>query len=406
KAPKNTLVEFPNFKDTLKKNIEIIHNFEPIITEDGDYNLYNKKLLITSFDTGYYAIPSINLQLIKNQDTVLAPTNETYFYVTPYILLDTIPVDTIYSSANAFVVRGHNGFKKEIEQSIPDSLKQNLVADTLAMVKQYAKEQFIQMFSSQLTQATTMYDQDQILKIAEAPEHSLFLVDKAGILAEFVVLGSLDTLFVNEFDQVQIGQPLYTVFRIKDINEDLYNTPFSFIEIWYSVKNFFAKYWWLILIILLVAAAIVYYFKYYKKGEKPIIFKAKPREPAHSIALRKLEKIRNEKIWIKGHIKEYYVQVTDVIREYIENRFEINAMEMTTREIMTSFSDTEYLNTDDTQKLSQMLDLADAVKFAKYQPLQNENDLTLNNSISFVENTKDENIETEDETLNKKNKLN
>ncbi|MDR2010966.1 MAG: hypothetical protein LBQ22_10855 [Bacteroidales bacterium] len=397
KTPKNVQALFPDFKDTLKKNVEIIYNFDVQTTENENYNLYNKRLFITSFDTGNYVIPPIYVGLIKEHDTIFSFTDELNLYVKPYILLDTIPIDTIYASVNGFVVRGHDGFKKEIEKAIPDSIKRKFTTDTLEMAKQYVKEQYFQLFSSKVTQSTTMYDQDQIQKIAEAPEHSLFLVDKSGILSEYVVPGSMDTIFVHEYDQVQAGQPLYTVFRIKDINEDLYDTPFNMAEFLYVLKKFFTKYWWIIIIALLLAAGLIYYFLFYKKDKKPAIFRAKPKEPAHLTALRELEKIRKEKIWAKGLIKEFHVQVTDVIRNYIEDRFGINAKEMTTTEILSSFSGTDYLDNENIQKLKQMLELADTVKFAKYQPLQNENDLSLNNAVGIVESTKEEIVD--DQTL-------
>ncbi|MDD3859651.1 MAG: hypothetical protein PHW83_05590, partial [Bacteroidales bacterium] len=105
-------------------------------------------------------------------------------------------------------------------------------------------------------------------------------------------------------------------------------------------------------------------------------------------ALEKLEQIRKEKIWSHGKIKEFHVQITDVIREYIENRFDIYAIEMTTSEILEAINNTN-CNETNKQKLQQILELADAVKFAKYQSLQNENDLSMSNSFDFVESTKE-----------------
>ena len=78
-----------------------------------------------------------------------------------------------------------------------------------------------------------------------------------------------------------------------------------------------------------------------------------------------------------------------MLREYIENRYGIFAMEMTTHEIMQSFDNTKILTDLEYMKLKQTLELADSVKFAKYQALQNENDLSLQNSFAFVEDTKE-----------------
>jgi uncharacterized protein (UPF0335 family) len=56
--------------------------------------------------------------------------------------------------------------------------------------------------------------------------------------------------------------------------------------------------------------------------------------PAHVVALQKLEQIRTEKIWQHGQIKQFYTDITDVIREYLEKGYDINAMELTTDEIV------------------------------------------------------------------------
>jgi len=128
---------------------------------------------------------------------------------------------------------------------------------------------------------------------------------------------------------------------------------------------------------------------FYRKGKKPVIFKVKPDLPAHVIALNELERIRREKIWSRGQIKEFHVQVTDTIREYIDNRFGIYAMEMTSSELLETFNINNTLKDIELVKLRQMLELADAVKFAKYEALQNENDLSISNAFDFVELTKE-----------------
>ena len=389
RLPKDVELIFPEYKDTLSSEIEILLNSDHTVFEDGDFRIYEKNLLVTSFDTGLNVITNIPVKIVENADTNFFVSEQVSIFVKPYVLLDTIPVDTVFANRSGFVVFGKDGFKKEIEQYIPDSVKQAVSSDSLQVIKDGLKEQLTQLFSSELTQHTGLYNQEEILKIAESSAQKMFIVDKSGIAEDFIVAGSVDTVFVKEYQQVQQGQPLFTLFRIKDINEKLFNTPFNFAEFWYYFKVYLKKYWWALVLLIIVVVGVLYFLIFYRKGKKPQIFKLKPALPAHVIALGKLEYIRKQKIWSKGQVKEFHVQITDVIREYIENRFGIYAVEMTSAEIFESFEVRKLLIETDFIKLRQILEVADTVKFAKYEALQNENDLSMRNAFDFVESTKE-----------------
>ncbi len=114
-----------------------------------------------------------------------------------------------------------------------------------------------------------------------------------------------------------------------------------------------------------------------------------------------LDEIKVQKLWQQGKEKEYHSQVSDVIRKYIEERFDIYAMEMTSDQIfrrMRGMSDADFVF----DKLKQLLLLADLVKFAKYHPLPEENELSMMDAYLFVNGTKkEENPEIgENEILN------
>jgi hypothetical protein len=151
-----------------------------------------------------------------------------------------------------------------------------------------------------------------------------------------------------------------------------------------------------ILGVILIAAIIfliLYSIKRRKKNKPFFALPAKPKEPAHIIALRELDRIKNEKIWQKDKTKEYYSEVTDVLRTYIEDRFDMRAMEQTTDEILDGFRfRKDLLNEKTFTNLSQILSLADLVKFAKYKPLPDDDNLTLVNSYFFVNETKKEEV--------------
>lgn len=109
--------------------------------------------------------------------------------------------------------------------------------------------------------------------------------------------------------------------------------------------------------------------------------------PPHVAALKALDTIREEKLWQQGRYKDFYTQLTDVLRKYIFRRYGIGALEMTSGEIL------EALRLDEESKeirqmLAQILTLSDFVKFAKMNPLPDENDRALRDAYVFVEQTK------------------
>ena len=172
--------------------------------------------------------------------------------------------------------------------------------------------------------------------------------------------------------------PVDTTQAIKDIKAPL-REPITLREIiiWSS----------LILGALILIALIIYVVRKLRKKEAIINLPSRPKIPAHEKALKELEKLRSEKLWQSGKIKEFHSILTDILREYIEQRYDTIALEMTTYEIITEMkskiTQAEILN-----KLEQILTLADLVKFAKYNPLPDEHDQSLNQGVEFVNNTK------------------
>ncbi len=156
---------------------------------------------------------------------------------------------------------------------------------------------------------------------------------------------------------------------------------------------------------LLLFCIVMYILQKRKKAEPILSFKKKePDLPPHIKAIMHLDEIKSEKLWQQGKMKEYHTEITDVLRKYIEDRFGINALEMTSEEIVQqSYKLSEADSARDSLKY--ILQLADFVKFAKYNPLPEENEMSLMNSYLFVNQTKKEEkpvIENEDNELNLK----
>lgn len=122
---------------------------------------------------------------------------------------------------------------------------------------------------------------------------------------------------------------------------------------------------------------------------KPIIRKVKvePKLPPHQAAMQMIEKIKSEQKAHSENAKEYYTELTDVIRTYIRDRFGFNALEMTSTEIIDRL--TEEGNKESIGELKELFVTADLVKFAKHNPMLNENDANLINAIGFIDETKE-----------------
>ncbi len=156
---------------------------------------------------------------------------------------------------------------------------------------------------------------------------------------------------------------------------------------------------WLGLAVLagLLIWLIVYLIIRYRRKSDPAYAH---RDPAHIVALRKLDKYRGNKMWAPEQQKAFYSGVTDIIREYMAARYEFGAMEMTTAEIF------DEMKSKDAPKelLDEVKDLferADFVKFAKFTASDDDNAKALPTAVRFVTETYQAEIENEDKSEEK-----
>jgi len=119
-----------------------------------------------------------------------------------------------------------------------------------------------------------------------------------------------------------------------------------------------------------------------------------PTDPAHVIAFRELESLKNEELWQKGEIKKYYTKLTEILRQYLENRFRVYSLELTTAETLEALFKTGFKKDGSYNNLKTVLTGADLVKFAKYNPVASDNESHFQNSWNFVLATKENEIET------------
>lgn len=170
------------------------------------------------------------------------------------------------------------------------------------------------------------------------------------------------------------------------------------------LPDFITEYWWIYLIIIIITTAIFVYFKYIKKG-KIILVPKKKEIPPYEFAIQQLTKLREEHLCERGHEKEYYTRLTDILRVYLEKQFGINAMEMTTTQIISVLE-----NNDDTKSqnkyMRQVLEIADFVKFAKVRPIPDDNVKSFQSAMQFVEETRPIIVEQEPHDQNTENNIN
>lgn len=158
----------------------------------------------------------------------------------------------------------------------------------------------------------------------------------------------------------------------------------------------------ILLLLFFISMGIYAYLR--KKNNRPLFVRKEPELPPHVKAMSELEHIKQEKLWQQGREKDYHTRLTDVLRIYLHDRFGLNALEMTSAEIMEVLASVPEAQTVYYQ-LKQVMELSDFVKFAKFQPVPEENERSMMNALLFINSTKLEVVETEDSTLNETPKV-
>ena len=226
---------------------------------------------------------------------------------------------------------------------------------------------------------TTLIDNNRLLIkqdiLVTSFDSSLYL------LPPFKVIDQTDTIYSN-----QVALKVSTI----PVNIDKPD-EFNDIKDTWDPRFVLADYYLLIYGVLFACFLICligYILKRLRNRQSIIPFKKQePKLPPFEMAMKELDEIKQQKLWQQGRNKEYYTLLTDTLRKYMVNRFGINAMEMTSGEILELIRLESEANSS-YNSLKQILELADFVKFAKLHPLPDENELSLMNAYLFVNQTK------------------
>ena len=151
--------------------------------------------------------------------------------------------------------------------------------------------------------------------------------------------------------------------EIKDIKPPL-SAPWKFED--------FVPY--LIALLVLLATGVAYYYYRKRKMQRESLQETvRLAIPPHREALAALRLIEEKKLWQQGKVKQYYSEVTEVIRTFFERRWEIVALELTSDEIlqqMKRIPESEKV----WKQMQSFFTTADLVKFAKYEPVPAEHE--------------------------------
>lgn len=193
--------------------------------------------------------------------------------------------------------------------------------------------------------------------------------------------------------------------EISDVKVDTLKQKMYDIKNIIPVKSEFGN-WWIYLLIVIALAVIGFFIyrliKKKKTEEKPVVVEFKsPIEKATTL----LQQLEKKELWQKGEIKNYYSELTDIARNYIEEEIQIPAMESTTSELIEGLRNAAKqkklkLSSETVENLEKVLRQADLVKFAKVKPLDyeiEEDKKRISNSIVTIHNSIPEVVEENDE---------
>lgn len=145
---------------------------------------------------------------------------------------------------------------------------------------------------------------------------------------------------------------------------------------------------WILAIAVIVTVCLV---MMRKRKDDPAYVR---QDPAHIVALRKLDTYRGNKMWAPEKQKAFYSGVTDALREYISSRYGISALEMTTAEIFADMKNSD-VPKELLAEIKELFERADFVKFAKYVASDDDNASVLPLAVRFVTETYQTEVEEE-----------
>lgn len=203
----------------------------------------------------------------------------------------------------------------------------------------------------------------------------------------YVIPSYAITLENGDYNNVLRTEPL--AFAVNTYKVDEQQGNYDIVAPLQTPLNFAEILPWLLWIVggLAVTALIVWYIIRRKKNKPLFAAEKKVYVPPYVVAIKKLERLKEEKLWQAGKTKEYYTRLTDAVRQYVADELQIPAMEQTSFETVQALERNTLVDARDAEKIAGLLQEADFVKFAKSTPLPEENMKNMDIAYDFLQHT-------------------
>jgi len=240
---------------------------------------------------------------------------------------------------------------------------------------------------SRKVDAPVRQDNGSVLSSASYQVES-YTVGKAEIPAqEFIVTGADGQTSVRETEPVP--------FEIVSVRVDKAQAQkVKHIDTTAATRLRYEKYIPLLLLSLVVAVLAYIVFRWLKARRKDIPQPEAPPRPADEIALEKLSTLKARDLCSKGRHQEHFFLVSEIIREYMENRYGVMALERTTHELKSQFTG-DIADNETRRRLFKVLDACDMVKFARFKPTAAHAGESISMAVEWVEMTSEKPAEVE-----------
>lgn len=204
-----------------------------------------------------------------------------------------------------------------------------------------------------------------------------FVIPRMAML--FEKDGAIDTLYSDSL-VLNFGSPAVdTTKAIKDI-KGIFNINYSDNSLLYWIGG--------IVLFLLIAASLIYYFKKRKGKEEKEEIDYDPSIPPYILAMESLRRIEQERLWQNGYFKKYYTDITDVLRIYYHRIYIIKTKELTSHELIEALHGKTLFDSESVTMLEYISRYSDLSKFAKANPLPENNTQSLKYAFDLVEKGK------------------
>ncbi|WP_251620804.1 hypothetical protein [Odoribacter lunatus] len=212
----------------------------------------------------------------------------------------------------------------------------------------------------------------------------------------YVVPSLMLTVENEDYNNVLRTEPVAFVVNTYKVDEQQGN--YDIVSPLHTPVNFAEILPWILGIggVLLLVGLIVWYIVWKKKNKPLFAAEKKVYVPPYVAAMNGLNRLKEEKLWQAGRVKEYYTRLTDIVRQYMSEELDIPAMEQTSYETVRALEHNVSVDASDVEQVAEMLRSADFVKFAKSMPLPDENVRNMDVAYDFLRHT-DERLKSQRE---------